>query len=227
MIEFLVGDCIEHMKKFNNESFDCIITDPPYGVTKDSDDYIAISFLDEAYRVLKKDSAIMFFVGQSTLRDFWNKSESVGFKWLNTVIWHYKNTIKRERNRFAIQYDPILYFSKGNFKHKIDNVRVSYLSTERLKYPVNNSKKQNWTPNPLGAICGDVWEIPAIVTTSANGQDVKVGHKWQKPVEVFVRMIRSICNENDLILDPFIGSGSSALAAQRCHKIVKDIFSDD
>jgi DNA modification methylase len=212
----LHGDCIELMKGFDDSLFDAVITDPPYGVTGDSDDYVATDFLSHAYRVLKKDSALMMFVGQATLVKFWKAAEEAGFTWLNTIIWHYKNTIKRERRKFAIQYDPILYFFKGDFIHRIDAVRVPYLSTERLKYPINNAKQQGWTPNPLGSICGDVWEFPAITTTSPNGQDQKWGHKWQKPVVLFERMIQATCNQDALMLDPFCGSGSSCVAARNC-----------
>lgn len=208
------GDFNEISKVWPDQSFNAIITDPPYGVTKDKDDYTAIQFLEQAYRLLKNDSALMMFVGQATLREFWNEAERVGFKWLNTIVWYYKNTIKRERHRFAIQYDPILYFSKGNFKHNIDSVRVPYLSTERLKYKVNNSKKQGWAPNPLGAICGDVWEFPAITNAKNYGSDTPLGHKWQKPIALFDRMIKTTTKEGDIILDPFCGSGTSCLAAR-------------
>jgi len=104
------GDCLEIMKSIPNESIDAVLTDPPYGVTQDDDDYVATTFLKDAYRVLKPNAALMMFVGQRTLREFWNEAERVGFVWLNTIVWHYKNTFKRERRRFALQYDPILYF---------------------------------------------------------------------------------------------------------------------
>lgn len=209
------GDCKEVIKSFPLELFDAILTDPPYGVTGDNDDYIATDFLAEAYRVLKPNSALMMCVGQATLRQFWNEAEKVGFKWLNTVIWHYKNTFKRERRRFAIQYDPILYFAKGDFEHRLDAVRVPYLHPERLKYPTNNAKKQGWMPDPNGALCGDVWEFPAITSTSKNGVDFPVGHKWQKPIELFERMVKATTDVGGLILDPFCGSGTSCIAAKK------------
>jgi site-specific DNA-methyltransferase (adenine-specific) len=214
--ELIIGDCVQVMQSFSSESFDAILTDPTYGVTGDSDDYIATQFLPEAFRVLKPNTALMMFVGQATLREFWNAAEAAGFRWLNTIVWYYKNTIKRERKKFAIQYDPILYLAKGEHTHRIDAIRVPYLSTERLKYPCNNAKKQGWMPNPLGAICGDVWEVPAITTSASNGQDKKVDHKWQKPIVLFERMIKATTDPNQSVLDPFMGSGSSCLAAGRC-----------
>lgn len=68
--EIVNGDFNEISKVWPDQSFNAIITDPPYGVTKDKDDYTAIQFLEQAYRLLKNDSALMMFVGQATLREF-------------------------------------------------------------------------------------------------------------------------------------------------------------
>ncbi len=200
------------LPKYGDGTFDACLTDPPYGITGDDDDYVAINFLPEIYRVLKPDSALMMCVGQATLREFWNEAERVGFRWLNTIVWHYKNTIKRERKRLAIQYDPILYFAKGDFTHRLDDVRVPYLHPERLKYPCNNSKMKGWMPNPDGAICGDVWEFPAV--NAGNPTNVAVGHKWQKPLELFDRLVRCTVASGGYIVDPFCGSGTSLVAAK-------------
>lgn len=209
------ADSHEWLAECEGGLFDAIVTDPPYGVTQDHDDYVATDWLKDAYRVLKDDSALLMCVGQATLREFWNAAEEVGFTWLNTIIWWHRNSLSRQTRRFAIQYDPILYFAKGNFKHLTDNVRVPYKSQERLKYACNNKKAKDWRPNPLGAMCPDVWEIPAITTTSPNGNDFPVGHKWQKPTEVMSRMIKCCCEPNALMLDPFCGSGTSLMAARQ------------
>lgn len=208
------GDCRQIMKDLEEGSFDAVVTDPPYGVTKDLDDYIATEFLEEAYRVIKEDGALMMLVGQATLREFWNAAEAAGFKWLNTIVWWHRNSLSRQTKKFSVQYDPILYMSKGDFVHRTDAVRIEYRSKERLKYPCNNKKSTGWMPNPLGAMCPDVWEIPAVTTTSPNGNDFPVGHKWQKPKEVFSRMIRATTLPGGMILDPYCGSGTSLIAAR-------------
>lgn len=213
--QIICADSYKWLTACRDNMFDAIITDPPYGVTTDNDDYIATGWLADAYRVLKDDAALFMCVGQATLREFWNAAESVGFSWMNTVVWWHRNSLSRQKKRFAVQYDPLLYFSKGNFVHLIDQVRVPYKSQERLKYACNNAKSKNWRPNELGAMCPDVWEIPAITTTASNGNDVPLGHKWQKPLELMDRMVRSTCKEGALMLDPFCGSGTSLMAAKR------------
>jgi len=208
-------DAVDWLSNCDDKVFDAIITDPPYGVTGDSDDYVATNWLKDAYRVLRDDAALIMCVGQATLREFWNAAEIAGFRWLNTIVWWHRNSLSRQTTRFAVQYDPILYFAKGDFKHLTDQVRIPYRSAERLKYVCRNSKSKDWRPNPLGAMCPDVWEIPAVTTTSPNGNDVPLGHKWQKPLVLMDRMIKCCCQKGDLILDPFCGSGTSLIAAQR------------
>ncbi len=209
------ADAVKWLSNCDSEVFNGIITDPTYGGTKDSDDYIATKWLDDAYRVLKDDSALLMCVGQATLREFWTAAEKSGFTWLNTIVWWHRNSLSRQKKRFAVQYDPILYFAKGNFKHRVDNSRIPYRSKERLKYACNNKKSKNWRPNPLGAMCPDVWEIPAVTTTSPNGCDAPVGHKWQKPIEAMNKMIKCCCDAESLMLDPFCGSGTSLMAAKQ------------
>lgn len=209
------ADSNKWLKSCPDKKFDAIITDPPYGVTQDDDDYIAIDWLPDAYRVLKDDAALFMCVGQASLREFWNAAESAGFKWLNTIVWWHRNSLSRQTRRFALQYDPILYFAKGDFVHRTDSVRTPYRSQDRLKYACNNAKSKNWRPNPLGSMCPDVWEISAVTTTSPNGNDVPLGHKWQKPLALMERMIKACCDPGMLILDPFCGSGTTLVAAKR------------
>jgi site-specific DNA-methyltransferase (adenine-specific) len=214
--DIICGDANEIMGQMPNEMFDAILTDPPYGVTQDDDDYVATSFLAEAYRILKPNAALMMCVGQATMREFWNEAERVGFYWLNSVVWWHRNTLSRQSRRFSVQYDPVLYFAKGDFVHRLDAVRIEYRSQERLKYACNNKRKKGWSPNPLGARCPDVWDdIPAVTTTANSGNDPKYDHKWQKPTRLFDRMVRATCNPGDMMLDPFCGSGTSLLAAKQ------------
>lgn len=210
----ILGDAVEQMRQMPSEVFDAVITDPPYGVTSEEDDYVATQFIKEAFRVLKPNAAMLILVGQRTLREFWNEAELAGFEWLNTLVWWHRNSLSRQTTRFSVQYDPILYFAKGEFKHRLDQVRVPYRSAERLKYPVNNKKKTGWTPNPLGAMCPDVWEIPAITGCASNGQEPNFGHKWQKPVSLMGRMIACCTDPGGFILDPYCGSGTSLVAAR-------------
>jgi len=185
-------------------------------VSNEKDDVIDLRFITAIYQKLRNNGTVFCFVGQATLHIFQKAFLDCGFKWRNTIIWHYENTISRESSRFVIQYDPILFFSKSNeYTFNIDDVRVPYKSTERLKYPVSKNGK-SWYPHPKGARRGDVWQFPAITSPSYTKE--KTDHKWQKPIEVCELIIKSVTNENDTVLDPFLGSGTTLLACRRTNR---------
>ena len=195
------------------KGIDLVATDPLYGVTKDDDDDLSLDFIPLAAYALKNDRPFFTFCGQATLPFFWLALANVGLTWRNTIVWHYENGFSREETRFCIEYDPILFFMKGTYSINTDDVRAPYKSKERLRYDVNNKKKQGWKPNPLGAKRGDVWSIPAI--TSGAYTSEKVGHKWQKPEVLMNLIIRAASNVGDVVLDPFLGSGTTLVAAKR------------
>lgn len=102
----------------------------------------------------------------------------------------------------------------------IDSVRIPY-NSHTLKYPShpqaktsqygNGKQRSNWMPNPLGAKPKDVIEIP----TTCNGMGEKTPHPTQKPEELLRKIILASSNENEIILDPFIGSGTTAVCAKQ------------
>ena len=208
-------DCLDGMKQLDDNSIDLIITDPPYGATKDKEDYLAIEFIKDCFRILKDNCGCYCFVGQETLPYFFLEFKKSGFTWQNTIIWYYKNTFSKETKRFVLQYDPILYFTKGDCSINKDNVRVPYISKERLKYPCRNKNDRCWRPNPLGAKRGDVWEIPAISGKVFEKENL---HKWQKPKKLIDIIIKASSNENDLILDCFVGSGTIPYCCRKLNR---------
>ena len=115
--------------------------------------------------------------------------------------------------KFAIKYDPILFYTKGDFAINTDAVRVPYISTERLKYDCNNAKMKGWRPNPLGAKLGDVWECPAITSPATTKE--KEAHEWQKPIKLMKTMILAASQEGETVLDMFLGSGTTIVASMQ------------
>lgn len=206
-------DCLDGMKQIDDDSIDLIITDPPYGITTDKKDYLAITFISDCYRILKNNSAIFCFVGQKTLPYFFLEFEKNKFIWQNTIIWHYKNSIKREKKRFVIQYDPILFFIKGEFSINANDIRVPLTkkSKERLKNKVGG-KIHHYKQ----ALCGDVWEIPCITSKAFSKE--KLEHNWQKPEKVINRIIKASTNENDIVLDCFSGSGTIPYCCRKLNR---------
>lgn len=211
-VRLYCGDCLDILPELPEGGVDCLVTDPPYGVTGDDDDYIALDWVPPVWTVLADTGALLTLTSQRHLSVTRSAVEAAGFGWLNTIVWWHRNTLSRQSRRFAVQYDPILYFGKPGFRHRLDNVRVPYRHPERLKYGVNNAKKKNWRPNEGGARCGDVWEFPAVTTTAKVGGDTPVGHKWQKPVALMRRCVKAATDRAGVVLDPYMGSGTTGVA---------------
>ena len=217
---YWIGDCLHGMSAIPDKSVDLIVTDPPYGITKEIADGLNTRFISECFRILKDGRHIFCFVGQKTLPAFFIEFERCGFTWQNTIVWKYDNALPRETKRFCISYDPILHFSKR--EPSIFNIiRVPYKSTERLKYPVNNAKKKGWRPHPDGAKMKDIWEIPAVTSPSYSKEKVEgmAEMGWQKPLKLIEIPILSCSNEGEVVFDPFLGSGTLLEACQNTNRI--------
>jgi len=137
-------------------------------------------------------------------------------KWL---IWYYDNKANMG-NDWGRSHESILCLRKtSDYVFNIDDVRIPY-NSHTLKYPsranagtnsqykVSNPKAQ-WNPNPKGAKPKDVINIP----TTCNGMGEKTKHPTQKPEALLRKLILASSNENDLIVDPFSGSGTTAVVA--------------
>ena len=139
-------------------------------------------------------------------------------KWL---VWFYKNKANLGKD-WGRSHESILHLRKSReFVMNIDDVRIPY-SRHTLKYPShpqalssqygNNGKRRDvWTPHPLGAKPKDVIEIP----TTCNGMGEKTPHPTQKPEELLRRLILASSNDNDLVIDPFSGSGTTLVVAEQ------------
>jgi DNA modification methylase len=108
---------------------------------------------------------------------------------------------------------------------------VPYKSTERLKNPIyysgSKGERKEWTPNPLGALHGDIWEYPTLA--GKIYKEEKTGHPTQKPEALIIDLIKAFCSKNrdgfyeGTILDPFHGSGTLGVCCEKLnaqgHKI--------
>lgn len=221
-------DAIKFLKTLESNSVDLIFADPPYNIKKaewdtfsSQKEYVdwSMAWISEAHRVLKNTGSLYICGFSEILADIkWSASPLFkGCKWL---IWFYRNKANLG-NDWGRSHESILHFRKSkSFIFNVDDVRIPY-NEHTLKYPkrtqaetsqYSNGKKRNdvWEPHPLGAKPKDVIEIPTI----SNGAWEKYPHLTQKPVELLRKIILSSSNPNDLILDPFGGSGTTFAVAE-------------
>jgi site-specific DNA-methyltransferase (adenine-specific) len=231
--EIWVGDAIAWLRSLETESVDMIFADPPYNIKKaewdtfeSQEEYVEWSLLwiREAARVLKP-SGTLYICGFSEIIADLKLPASRFFKGCRWLIWHYKNKANLGSD-WGRSHESILHFRKSkNFTFNIDDVRIPY-GNHTLKYPEhpqaetsqygkgNGRKNTIWQPHPRGAKPRDVIEIP----TTCNGMHEKTPHPTQKPEELLRKLVLASSNVGDLIVDPFLGSGTTAVVAEQLRR---------
>jgi len=233
--EMWIGDSIEWLKTLKKESVDVVFADPPYNIKKAEWDNFAsqleyvnwsIQWIQEAARVLKSNGTL-FICGFSEILADLKLPSLKYFKSSKWLIWHYRNKANLGKD-WGRSHESILQLRKSkNFTFNIDDVRIPY-SNHTMKYPSHpqaktsqygkNRKKHIWEPNPLGAKPKDVLEAPPDffeIPTTNNGMHEKTPHPTQKPEELLRKIVLASSNEGDLIIDPFLGSGTTAVVAEQ------------
>ena len=215
MIEqkIILGDAITEMQKLDSEVFDLVIADPPYNLGKDYgtshdimgfEEYLAFSrdWITEVHRLMKTNGTIYVFMGFrfiSYLYDLLDREFKMSFN--SWIVWHYTQGIGKTRG-FSPRHDDILMFTKTkNFIFNSDDIRV----------PQKYYRERN---NMRGANPGDVWEFSHVHYCNANRQN----HPTQKPEGLVERMILASSNEKSLVLDPFLGSGTTLRVCQQLNR---------
>ncbi len=225
--EIWIGDAIAWLRSLKDESVDLIFADPPYNIRKAEWDafesqqaYIewSLRWIKEAARILKSSGTLYICGFSEIIADIKHPAMQyfAGCRWL---IWHYKNKGNLGRD-WGRSHESILHFRKSRtFTMNIDAVRIPY-GKHTLRYPEHpqaetsqyGSKKEHiWCPHPGGAKPRDVLEIP----TTCNGMNEKTPHPTQKPEELLRKAILASSNPDDLVIDPFLGSGTTAVVAEQ------------
>ena len=208
--KIICGDAIAELRNISSNSADLIIADPPYNLGKDYgnnhdlkgfDEYLEFTrqWLLEAKRVLKADGTIYVCMGVrfvSYLYDILDRELELYFN--SWISWHYTQGLGKTRG-FSPRHDDILMFTKSKkFKFYLDNVRVP-------------QKYYRYRNNMRGANPGDVWLFSHVHYCNGNRQK----HPTQKPEGLIERMVLASSMENDIVLDPFSGSGTTLRVCQQ------------
>ena len=219
-------DAIQFLKSIPANSVDVVFADPPYNIKKaewdtfeSQKEYIEWSLLwiKEASRILKPTGSLFVCGFSEILADIkWSSSHMfAGCKWL---VWFYRNKANLADD-WGRSHESILHFRKSrDFFFNVDEARVPY-NEHTLKYPQHpqaktsqygNGKSYLWSPHPKGAKPKDVIEVPTI----ANGAWERYEHPTQKPIELLKKIVLSTSDINQLIVDPFGGSGTTYAVAE-------------
>lgn len=210
----ICGDAIEEMKKIPENSIHLIVTDPPYNLSKDYgnntdnlefNDYLEFSrqWLKEAKRVLTDNGSIYVFMGMKYISYIYSILEQeLSMTFNSWITWYYTQGIGKTKG-FSPRHDDILLFTKSpkKFVFNLDDIRIP----QKYYRSVNNMR---------GANPGNVWEFSHMHYCNKNRKK----HPTQKPEGLFERMILASSNEGDMILDPFVGSGTALRVCQQTNR---------
>lgn len=225
--EIFVGDSIQWMRSLPSASVDLIVADPPYNLSKAEWDTFAsqqvyvtwsMQWIEQASRILTPTGTLYVCGFSEILADIKLPALQffAGCRW---IVWHYKNKANL-RADWGRSHESILHLRKGkSFTFNTDDVRIPY-GNHTTKYPertqaetsqYGKGKGSSWQPHPRGAKPRDVIEIP----TTCNGMNESTPHPTQKPEELIRKLILASSNEDDLVVDPFLGSGTSVVVAEQ------------
>lgn len=236
------GDAIEQLKLIGDSTVQLCVTSPPYhigksyekGSKRSFDEYTVWikSVLRLIEKKLKVGGSLCLQVG-SNVKDgevipldyvFYPYLTEMGLKFRNRIIWRYNfglNAVQRLSGR----YEVLLWFTKGDgYKFNLDPIRVKQLypgkrhparKREKAGLPSGNPKGKNpsdyWEFDPARAFFGEpVWNIPNV---KANHPEKVENHPCQFPNELVERCILAFSNVGDVILDPFVGTGTTVICA--------------
>lgn len=223
-----LADVMELLGAIPSGSVDLVLTDPPYAIGKaDWDEFASLDayvdwcdgWLAEVARVLAPRGSAYVCGFSEILADVKARSARrfAGCRWL---VWYYKNKANLGRD-WGRSHESILHLrASRDVRIDVDAVRVPY-NSHTTRYPervqaVNSQygksgRRDRWQPNPLGAKPRDVLEVPVI----CNGMAEKTVHATQKPESLIEKLMRASSSPGQLIVDPFVGSGTTAVVASR------------
>lgn len=218
-----MGDCIEVLGKVSEPFADLIFADPPFNIgykydqyndNQKRENYISWTnqWMQACYRILKPNGSFYIAIGDDYAADVKLIADQLKLEMRNWIIWHYTFG-QQTKNKFARSHTHILYFvkDKNDFIFNADRIRVI---SDRQK--VYRDKRAN----PAGKMPDDVWnEYPRVCGTFKE----RMNFPCQMPESLLARIIHVSSNEGNWVLDPFSGSGTTAVVAHKLKRIYTGI----
>ena len=216
-------DNLKFMRGLAEESMKLIVTSPPYNIGKSYencsplDQYVKdqAQVVSECVRLLHPNGSICWQVGNHFQKGeifpldivLYHLFKDHGLKLRNRIIWHFEHGLHCSR-RLSGRHETIMWFTKGkDYTFNLDTIRVPSKYPQKKYY--KGPKTGQLSDNPLGKNPSDVLVFPNV----KNNHVEKTIHPCQFPVELAERLILSMTDEGDRVFDPYMGVGSSVVAA--------------
>lgn len=216
-------DNLSFMSELPDARFKLIVTSPPYNIGKSYEGRTSINtylasqerVIRECVRLLHPQGSICWQVGNYVKNGeiipldtlLYPTFRDNGLQLRNRIIWHFGHGLHCTK-RLSGRYETINWWTKSDdYTWNLDNIRVpsKYPNKKYFKGP----KKGKLSGNPKGKNPSDIWEFPNV----KHNHPEKTIHPCQFPVELVERLVLSMTNVGDAVLDPYMGVGSSVVAA--------------
>ena len=213
--KIICGDCIEVLGKVDEPFADLIFADPPFNIGYKYDKYYdkvksknyvawTSNWMSACKRVLKPHGSFYIAIGDDYAANVKIIADELGLFMRNWIIWHYTFG-QQTRTKFARAHTHIFYFANDEKNFTFNDRAVRVPSDRQLLY---NDKRAN----PIGKMPDDVWNQDSRVCGTFREREG--WHPCQMPESLLKRIIAASSNPGDCVLDPFSGSGTTAVAAQ-------------
>jgi len=251
--QIILGDCLEQLTLLPDNSVDLIVTSPPYADSRKStyggihpDQYVDwfMPIGGDLFRVLKPDGSFILNIKEKVVDgerhtyvlELILELRRAGWLWTEEYVWHKKNsTPGKWPNRFRDSWERCLHFTKQkNFNMYQDEVMVPMgdWAKSRLKNLSETDKRRDNSrvgsgfgkniSNWVGREMAYPTNVLHLATECSNK-----GHSATFPKELPEWFIKLFTKEGDLVLDPFVGSGTTCMAAKELNRAYLGIEIND
>ena len=221
-----IGNCLNILPSLTSSSVDMIFADPPYflsnggntirsgkitsvdkGEWDNPKNYSDVKSFTRKWislcaGLLKPEGTIWISTTHHNIANLFNALENAHLHFINAIIWHKEDPPRLiYKTKFKFSYETILWFGKSS-KHYFDYQKM---------YDIDNKEME------------DVWTLPAV-----SQKEKAFGyHPTQKPEKLLERIISASTKEQDMVLDPFMGSGTTGAVAKRMNRKFIGIEQDE
>jgi site-specific DNA-methyltransferase (adenine-specific) len=220
-IDLLNRDFFAEAPNLPDESIDLIVADPPYGLGKDygndsdkrsGDDFLAWTrtWLELALPKLKPSGSLYVFCTWQYAPEIFSFLKT-RLTMINEIIWDRRvPSMGGTVRRFTSVHDNIGYFAVSkHYYFDLDPVRIPYDAVTKKARSRKLFEGSRWLE--VGYNPKDLWSVSRLHRQHAE----RVDHPTQKPLEIVERMVLASCPPGGRVLDPFMGSGTTAVACAR------------
>lgn len=216
------GDCVDYMRHLPDGLIDLTVTSPPYNIGKAYEAPLPLEkyiewceeWIQEIHRITSPTGAFWLNLGYLSIPE---RAKAIPIPYLlwkinpfyliQEIIWNYGAGVAG-RKFFSPRNEKFLWYVKNSEEYvfNLDDIR-----DPNVKYP-NQKKNGKIKVNSIGKNPSDVWQFKKVTSGENRASKERTPHPAQFPVEVIQRIIKASSNRGQLVLDPFMGSGTTAVA---------------